>query len=75
MAKEPFEVYMARKTANNYEPIIKDINQYSSSDETFADYVEEQFVPYYGMTDTEIANKFGLKETKAKSKFWLLTKA
>ena len=75
MAKEPFEVYMARKTANNYEPIIKDINQYSSSEETFADYVEEQFVPYYGMTDTEIANKFGLKETKAKSKFWLLTKA
>lgn len=74
-AKEPFETYKLRKRLGETEAIIKDINQYESPDETFMEYVERRFIPYYGMRDVDIVGKLDIEKSNAKSKFAIITKA
>ena len=76
MAREPFAEYK-RKKAASFEPIVKSVGQYETKSETFSEYVESQFAPYFGMTEEQIACHFGLQPLgqRVKSRYWLLTKA
>lgn len=78
MAREPFAAYRARKKIEEMEAIVKSVEQYDSPDETFEQYVEKRFRPYYGKTETEIAAMLDLdleKLNASKAKFPMLARA
>lgn len=75
MAGEPFDIYKAHAKDSHMEPVIKDIHQYATPTETFEEYVENRFKPYYGMSAEAIMDKLGIKVSNAKNRYALLTKA
>jgi DNA mismatch repair protein MutH len=77
MANDSYEEYMARKRMADTESIVKSVTQYLSINETFEEYVERRFKPYYGLSENEIIEKAGInaeKVTKAKNKYALIAK-
>ena len=56
------------------EPIVKSIDEYING-ETFEQLVIKKFNPFIGLTENEIIKKLSFKETKAKNKINLLSKA
>lgn len=78
MASEPLAAYRARKRINEMEAIVKDISQYDAPDETFEDYVEKRFRPYYGLSEAKIAKMLNIdlaKTSNSKAKFAIIARA
>lgn len=78
MASEPLAAYRARKRIKEMEAIVKDISQYDAPDETFEDYVEKRFRPYYGLSEAQIAQKLNIdldKASNSKAKFAFIARA
>lgn len=77
MAHEPLEVYKAKQNIQSMESIVKDVRDYDSPQETFTEYVEKKFVPYYGLDEKGIALQLDLdleKLNNNKSKFAIIVK-
>lgn len=72
-SEEPPAEYR-RIELKDLEPIVKSLDEYKQG-ETFEELVIKKFIPYFGLTENEIINKINFKETKAKNKTNLLSKA
>jgi DNA mismatch repair protein MutH len=71
--EEPRSEYR-RINLKDLEPIVKSLDEYKPG-ETFEEFVIKKFNPFIGLTENQISQKLNFKDTIAKNKINLLSKA
>lgn len=77
-AKVSLDAFREKRKNDEMDSIVKDIFQYDNPNETFEEYVEKRFRPYYGKTETTIATALNINLEKAntsKAKFSIIARA